>query len=86
MADKFDYFSEFNLTEQYLWDSTVGEIRDPTAEALFHEAYFVKDSEYNPSELRAIREALQDYLEDNYGIDFNDQFDWETWRASYAEQ
>lgn len=65
-------------------DVTGGDIDDPRAQALFHEAYFHKGSDYSPEERAAIRDELSNYLLNEYGIDFDDAFDWDTWRETYA--
>jgi hypothetical protein len=80
-----DPFVEFTQLENQLWDNAFGEFHDPVAEALFHEAYFVRNSSFSAEELGAIRDSLQDYMRDEYGIDFNDVFDWDAWRESYSE-
>jgi hypothetical protein len=85
MSGPFNYFSDFSLTEDYLWQDAFGEsFNDPVAEALFHEAYFVRNSSFNADELSAIRENLNAYMADTYGIDFEAEFDWDIWRAAYA--
>lgn len=79
-------FVEFGQLEDYLWDDAFGEtFSDPVAEALFHEAYFVRDSSFSPEELGAIRDSLTEYLRDEYGIDFDDVFDWDAWREAYGD-
>jgi hypothetical protein len=84
MADFDDFASHFSATEDFLWNDAFGnEFQDTTAQALFHAAYF--DQDYTTSERVAIREALAEYLEDEYDIDFDDVFDWEAWRESYGE-
>lgn len=85
-ADNFEneFIGRFSHTEQHLWDDAFGhQFRDNTAEALFHAAYF--DQDYTTDERRQIRNALDEYLADEYGIDFQDEFDWETWRESYGQ-
>jgi hypothetical protein len=74
------------LSETYLWNDAFGdEFSDPVAQALFHEGYFVRDSHFSSEELGAIRDNLNAYLADEYGIDFNAEFDWKIWRNAYAE-
>lgn len=75
-------FSEFARAEQSLWADTFGEnFMDRTAQALFHEGYFAM--EHQKEELSAVRQALQDYLADTYGFDFEAEFDWVAWREAY---
>lgn len=57
----------FGLHGQYL--------QDDRAFNLFDKAFFDKDE-------RAYRD-LVDYMWDQYGIDFEDAFDWEDFRAWY---
>jgi hypothetical protein len=81
-----DPFVEFTQLENALWDDAFGDaFSDPVAEALFHEAYFVRDSAFSPEELGAIRDSLKDYMRDEYGIDFDAEFDWDAWRESYSD-
>jgi len=87
MSGPWDYASDFGNVENYLWqDAFGGEFHDPVAEALFHEAYFVRDSSFSPDELSAIRDNLQAYMVDEYGINFAEEFDWQTWREGYESQ
>lgn len=80
------FFNKFGQTEKYLYEGVFGdEYRDRTAEALFHEAYFVRGQD-DPERVAAIREALSDYMMQEYGIDFERDFDWETWRETYESQ
>jgi hypothetical protein len=86
MSGPFDLSAEFGQTEHYLWDDTFGDFHDPVAQALFHEAYFVRGSHFSPEELSAIRDNLSAYLQDEYGFDFDQYFDWDTWRDVYENQ
>lgn len=87
MSGPFDYFSQMGLVESYLWDDSFGsEFNDPVAQALFHEAYFNRGTNLSPEELSAVRDNLQAYLVDEYGYDFAEQFDWDTWRTAYENQ
>lgn len=80
---QFSWTQNWSNTEHFLWDSAFGEFNDPTAQALFHAGYF--DQDYTTAERAAIRAELDRYLDDEYDIDFDDVFDWESWRESYGE-
>jgi hypothetical protein len=82
MSEPFDFASSFGQTEGILWGEVFGDYRDPVAEALYHEAYFNKGS-WESDELSAIRDSLNAYMMDEYGIDFDAAFDWNTWREMY---
>jgi hypothetical protein len=79
-----EFVGRFSHTESYLWQDAFGEtFRDQTAEALFHAAYF--DQDYTTDERVQVRRALQEYMAEEYDIDFDEQFDWEAWRESYGQ-
>lgn len=61
----------------------VGAYQDTVAQALFNEGYFNRD--LDSSDRIAIREALDDYMWQEYGVDFHEIFDWEAWRDAYGE-
>lgn len=48
---------------------------DPTAQQLFHDAFF----DHN----EAAYQDLIDYMWDEYGINFEDAFEWADFRAAY---
>lgn len=84
--DEFDDFgwqppSDWNNDEIALWNDVFGQ-QDEYAQALFHAGYF--DSGYEADERSRIRSALQEHLENVYGIDFDAGFDWEAWREAYG--
>ncbi len=86
MSGPFDFTSSFGQLESALYDEAFGaDFYDPTAQALYHEAYFNRGV-WEPEELSAIRESLNSYLIDNYGIDFDAVFDWDAWREAYGQQ
>jgi hypothetical protein len=82
MSGPFDQFSWGSDFENAMWDNVAG-VDDRHAQALYHEAYFAM--EHSGDELTAVRDALQDYLLQEYGIDFYAEFDWEAWREAYSE-
>lgn len=57
---------------------------DPVIETLVHAAYFDMESGFSARELDSIREELSTYLEDNFGLDWDDIFDWEAYREWYG--
>ena len=67
-----------------LWGDIVefGVTSDGVAESLFHAAYFEFDR--STDEINAIRDTLDQYLMDEYGIDFDAAFDWEAYREMYG--
>jgi hypothetical protein len=85
VADDFEneFIGRWSATEDLLWNDAFGsQFNDQTAQALYHAAYF--DQDYSTDERVQIRQAFADYLADEYDIDFDDVFDWETWRESYG--
>jgi hypothetical protein len=83
VADYFSEFESWSPTEHQLWDRMWNDddFHDPTAEALYHNGFYNFD--VSTEDRVAIREALSSYLSDEYGIDFEAQFDWEAWREAY---
>lgn len=78
------WVGNWSTTENLLWnDAFGGEFNDSTAQALYHAGYF--DQDYSTDQRVAIREALDQYMMDEFGIDFNESFDWDAWRESYGE-
>lgn len=72
----------FESTEGRLWEDLVGDLPDALddrlAQALYHEAYYDHDI-LTPDRVGA-REALEEFMFDEYGIDFLAEFDWDAWR------
>jgi hypothetical protein len=88
MADDFDFINAQNWSdaERELWGGAFGEsdtFFDPVAQALFNEGYFNFD--LSTEQIGQIRDTLHDYLIDEYGIDFDQVFDWEAYREAYSE-
>jgi hypothetical protein len=54
-----------------------------TLEIYFHVAYFDFDSGLTAQEREFIRDELHHYLEEEYGIIWDDVFDWEGYREHY---
>lgn len=83
MSDPFDYLpADWSTFEKNLWDPFGDEVyNDRTAQALYHEGFYNFDA--RQGEITAIRENLRGYLMYEYGIDFDDVFDWDAWRENY---
>lgn len=83
---EFSLPSEWYSNEQNMYLDLVGgidELRDDaTLQSLFHEAMF--DRELSQEERDTVYEELLDYLYDEYGIDFEDSFDWDAYREWYG--
>jgi hypothetical protein len=68
-----------------LFDSMVGHSAeiygDQWMQTLYDTALFEHD--ISADDRAAVLSALRDYLWDNYGVDFDDVFDWEGYREAY---
>lgn len=85
MTDPFGFSESFGQLENILFTESFGdEFNDPVAQALYHEAYFSRGT-WETEELGAIRDNLRSYLMDEYGINFDEVFDWAAWREAYEE-
>lgn len=85
---------DFSFFEPEVWSDEQAEVfdhnfadtdmgGDPVVEALFMPAYL--DMEIDSPERMAARQALDDYIMDTYGVDFDDIMDWDEYRAMYGE-
>lgn len=87
MSDPFAFLPQnWSDTESEIWQNSFGEFDvfyDPVAQTLYNEAFFNFDA--REGEVSAIRTALEEYLEREYGIDFDAEFDWDAWRDAYGE-
>jgi hypothetical protein len=85
VTDFFDYLPDnWGNTERELYTGAfedTGAYDDRTAQVLFNEGYFNFD--IGTDERVAIRNALDEYLMDEYGLDFDAVFDWDAWRDAY---
>lgn len=70
----------FNMVEFGGGDAAM--LNDDYLQMQFDAAYFRDD--ITPFEREMAREALHDYLMEEYDVDFDDAFDWEHWRESYG--
>lgn len=79
-----DRFSE---REYGMWYDFAGGMEDvysdQSAQTLFHEALF-NFGEWSDAQREAIEDMMFDYFLEEYGIDFEDQFDWESYREWYG--
>lgn len=57
-------------------------LEDNVAQTLFHVGYF--DQDVDTDTRMSARQNLSAYLEQEYGVTFEDVFDWETFRANYG--
>lgn len=83
--DPFEYIDikEWGSNEKVMYTDVFegDEAYDEYVAALYHEAYFNFD---NNRDLKvAFRDRLDEYLLSAYGIDFQQDFDWETYREMY---
>lgn len=82
-----DLPDEWSARESSLFDDfaekseTAGIHDDQMLQALYDAALF--DFDISHEDRLAIRETLKDYVWEEYGIDFDDVFDWESWRENY---
>ena len=87
MAHDDDYFvpedwygPEADLFDDLInGDPVLGD--DHKLQLLYDLALF--DSDIRPEERDAVYETLQEYLWEEYGIDFDDEFDWDGYRDWY---
>lgn len=87
MTDPFAFLpQEWSERENEIWQNSFGDFDafyDPVAQTLYNEAFFNFDA--REGQVSAIRVALEQYLADEYGIDFDAEFDWDAWRDAYGE-
>lgn len=70
----------------HLWDNVTdggGWIGDDYAKQLFETAYI---DDVDPAVRAYAREQLADWYYEAFGLDWDDQFDWESWREWYNSQ
>jgi hypothetical protein len=76
--------SGWGYTERALYEDAftdIGARGDTVSQALFDAGFFTFGEEAGRTQ--AIREALYDYVFDEYGVNFNEIFDWQAWREQY---
>lgn len=61
-------------------------LRDDTDAKLFQQAFDVGwfDMDASKAYREAAREYVIDTLAEQYGVDFDEQFDWDAWRENYG--
>lgn len=64
------------------FSESTGIFYDWTAQALYHDAYFNFD--LTTDQIRGIRDNLHDYMQQVYGVDFLQTFDWQRYREDYG--
>lgn len=76
-----------SITEFQLFDDLAGHDRrmfnDPFVQNLYDVALF--DYDVSKDDRAAVLRTLGEYLRDEYGVDFDDAFDWEGFRAQYDQ-
>lgn len=84
MAD-FDIPEDWDATQRDIFGELLGGepeiMADGQLQFLFQEAYF--DRSLDPADRALIQDYLEDYLANEYGIDFNAEFDWDAYREWY---
>lgn len=87
-GDEEDWFvpdSWYNDETEMFFNMSGGDqsmLDDSYLKMLFDEAYF--DADINPQERHDIREALREYLAEEYDVNFDTAFDWEHYREWYG--
>lgn len=71
---EFQLFDEFAGHDERMYS-------DAWVQNLYDAALF--DYDISGSDRAAIMNSLRDYMWDEYGVDFDDVFDWEGFRAHY---
>ena len=83
--DEYELPGHWSEPEMQMYHDAFGEYaamaEDRTLQLLFDAALF---EEMTPRERDDVYAALQDYLWDEYEIDFDDVFDWEDYREWYS--
>ena len=76
---------DWSYVEFGLFDQMAGGYQpfyeDRQLQALYDSALFNHD--VSSDDRAAIIEGLRDYMWDEYGVDFDDVFDWEAYREAY---
>lgn len=78
-------FGNWNYVEMHLFDGMAsgnGELEnDRFVQALYDTALFNHD--ISARDRAAVLDALKDYMWDEYGVSFDDVFDWDGYRSAY---
>ena len=79
-------YEDWSFTEQNLWDQVTNShpelAGDREAEMYYHLGYF-SDGDLSGKDMQIMQDALINYLNDNYDIDWDQEFDWEDYREWY---
>lgn len=70
------------LYDDLMGDASHGGWEDDFAKMLFDIGYVHGDEQ--PDVVAAAREMLNEWLADEYDIEFEAEFDWDTWRELYG--
>lgn len=79
-----DWSTDYRSVYEDLASGTTA-LNDRIAQELF-DAGFVSMDYADSGLLNGIRESLSSYLMSEYGIDFDDVFDWDAWREAYGTE
>lgn len=86
--DPYDTPDDWYSTELVLFDQLINGNEDIGSDYrlqdLFDDALFNGFETLTPEERSDALDELRDYLWDEYGIDFDQEFDWESWREWYG--
>lgn len=82
LAENLDWSDrQENLFAQMAGEYDV--LNDEMLQQVFHVGFF--DYDVDTETRMAAREYVTDYLESEYGIIFDEAFDWDTWREMYGD-
>lgn len=73
-------YIEFGLYDQ-MASGNMELYNDNFAQNLYDAALF--DHDISRDDRAAVMDTLRDYMWDEYGVDFDDVFDWEAYREAY---
>lgn len=58
-------------------------LQDNMLQQVFHVGFF--DTDVDHENRMAAREWVKEYVSEQYGFEFDEYFDWETWRELYGD-
>lgn len=85
MAASWNEQEGWGETEERLFEEMAhdtGALYDPYLQAAFDVAYY--DDTVDHFIRVETREWIHDYIEETYGFDFDDYFDWQAWREEHG--
>lgn len=94
--DDYNVPEEWSATESLLFDELIGQNpdigQDQYLQALYDAALYGADPDHTDihggggPQHDYLMDELMTYLDDVYGIIFDDVFDWEAWREWYGDE